>query len=114
MPVFTSASTAPNVSPSRTSVIVSSSTRSGGSSSKTRGRSSSISLRASESTSPLMLNASAASPAAGLLDRLAADAQPAARDVHPVHRRRERGLRAAVLALRPHVFVETTSQPASR
>ena len=35
---------------------------------------------------------------AGLLDRLAADAQPAPRDVHPVHRRRERGLRAAVLA----------------
>src|SRR3954454_829083 len=34
--------------------------------------------------------------AAGALDRLAADAQPAAGDVHPVHRRRERRLGLAV------------------
>ena len=56
-------------SPSRTSVIVSSRTRSGGSSSNARGSSSSISLRASLSTSPLMLNASAASPVAAGLAR---------------------------------------------
>ena len=97
IPDPTSASIAPSVSPSRISVIVSSRTRSGGSSSNARGSSSSSSRRGSESTSPLMLNASAVFPlAARVGDRLTPDAEPAPGDVHPVQRRRVRGIAPAV------------------
>ncbi len=97
IPLCTSASTAPNVSPSRTSVIVSSRTRSGGSSSKTRGRSSSISLpRLAVDVAVDAEGERRVAGAAGLLDRLAPDAQAAPGDVHPVHRGRERGAGAAV------------------
>ena len=52
--------------------------------------------------------------AAGLLDRLAADPDAAARDVHPVQRREvARCAGAASRRCRPHVLVEITSQPGS-
>ena len=72
IPLCTSASTAPNVSPSRTSVIVSSRTRSGGSSSKTRGSSSSISrARLAVDVAVDAEGERRVAGAAGLLDRLA-------------------------------------------
>ena len=83
---------AARVRPSRMRVMVSSRMRSGGWSSKVRGSSSMNSRRAGPSMSPLIEKASATSSfLPGLLDRLAADLDAEARDVHPVQRREVAG-----------------------
>src|SRR3954469_23908562 len=114
IPLCTIASAAGKVRPSRTSVIVSSRTRSGGSSSKTRGSSSSISRREALSTSPLMLDASAAAPARPACSIASRPTRSPRRATSIQCTGVENAARRSSSPVRPQVFVEITSQPTSR